>query len=130
MVTREAAYQLITNNPASFCLWWKEILLNHQKVSKHYEHDCRLIQICRILWCYSLFLAQVLSRKSKLSVYAQIRYLVWFEYAEFNGDVYFDWIYLSWFDRKTQSCLFIVRFGSYTNVKYVKFQGSVRFFLF
>ena len=27
-------------NQASFHLWWKENLLNHQKVSKYYEHDC------------------------------------------------------------------------------------------
>ena len=30
----------ITNNHASFHLWWKENLLNHQKVSKYYEHGC------------------------------------------------------------------------------------------
>ena len=34
-------YQYVTNNHASFHLWWKENLLNHQKVSKYYEHDCR-----------------------------------------------------------------------------------------
>ena len=43
LATREAArvYQFITNNHASFHFWWKENLLNHQKVSKYYEHDCR-----------------------------------------------------------------------------------------
>ena len=30
----------IADNHASFHLWWKENLLNHQKVSKYYEHDC------------------------------------------------------------------------------------------
>ena len=41
--TREGTrvYQFITNNHASFHLWWTERLLNHQKVSKYYEHDCR-----------------------------------------------------------------------------------------
>ena len=40
--TREATrvYQLITNDYASFHLWWKENLRNHQKVSNYYEHDC------------------------------------------------------------------------------------------
>ena len=33
-------YQFITNNHASFHLWWKEKLLNHQKVSNYHEHDC------------------------------------------------------------------------------------------
>ena len=31
----------ITNNHASFLLWWKENSLNYQKVSKYYEHDIR-----------------------------------------------------------------------------------------
>ena len=43
LATREATrvYQFITNNHASFHFWWKENLLNHQKVSKYYEHDLR-----------------------------------------------------------------------------------------
>ena len=32
--------QFITNNHALFHLWWKENLLNHQKVSKYYVHGC------------------------------------------------------------------------------------------
>ena len=35
--------QFITNNNSSFHLWWKENLLNYQKVSKYYEHDSRKI---------------------------------------------------------------------------------------
>ena len=31
----------IANNRVSFHLWWKENLVRHQKVSKHYENDCR-----------------------------------------------------------------------------------------
>ena len=31
----------ITDEHASFHLWWKENLLNYQKVSKYYEHDCK-----------------------------------------------------------------------------------------
>ena len=33
----------ISNNRPSFHLWWKEKLVKHQKVSKYYETDCRLI---------------------------------------------------------------------------------------
>ena len=42
--TREATfiYQFITNNHASFHFWLKENLLNHQKVTKYYELDCRV----------------------------------------------------------------------------------------
>ena len=31
----------ISNNRASFYMWWKENLVKHQKVSKFYENDCR-----------------------------------------------------------------------------------------
>ena len=30
----------ITNNRASFHLWWKENLIKHQKVPQHYFYDC------------------------------------------------------------------------------------------
>ena len=30
----------IINNYSLLHLWWKESLLNYQKVSKYYEHDC------------------------------------------------------------------------------------------
>ena len=44
-------YHFITNNHAFFHLWWKKNLLNHQKVSKYYEHNCRfLILISVYLW--------------------------------------------------------------------------------
>ena len=33
----------ITNNHASFHLWWKENLVKYQKVSKYYVHHCRHI---------------------------------------------------------------------------------------
>ena len=35
----------ITNNRASYHLWWKETLVKHQKVSKYYENDCRYIKL-------------------------------------------------------------------------------------
>ena len=43
MATVEATriYQFIINNHTSFQLWWKENLLNHQKVSKYCDYDCR-----------------------------------------------------------------------------------------
>ena len=31
---------LISNNCTSFLLWWKENLVKHQRVSKHYGNDC------------------------------------------------------------------------------------------
>ena len=52
---RQLVYTLfISNNCASFHLWWKENLVKHQKVSKYYENDCRLFQICRIQWWCSV----------------------------------------------------------------------------
>ena len=35
--------QFITNNHASFHVWWKKNFLNHQEVSKYFEHDCSWI---------------------------------------------------------------------------------------
>ena len=32
---------LISNNRASFHLWWKKNLVKHQKVSEYYENGCR-----------------------------------------------------------------------------------------
>ena len=34
----------ITNNHASFHLWWKENLLNYQKVSKYNVHSSHIIE--------------------------------------------------------------------------------------
>ena len=41
--TREATriYQFINNNHASLDLWWKENLVNIQKLTKYYVHNCR-----------------------------------------------------------------------------------------
>ena len=40
-VMRQLAYSIfITNNHASLYLWWKENLIKHQKVSKHYANYC------------------------------------------------------------------------------------------
>ena len=35
----------ISNNRASFHLWWKKNLVKNQKVSKYYENDCRFNDI-------------------------------------------------------------------------------------
>ena len=47
---RQLVYTMfITNNRSSFHLWWKEILVKCQKVSKCYEHDCRR-KITLMIW--------------------------------------------------------------------------------
>ena len=45
--TREATRicQFVTNNHALFYLWLKGNLLNHEKVSNCYEHDCSLLSV-------------------------------------------------------------------------------------
>ena len=45
------SYQFITNNHASFPLWWKESLLKHQKVSKYYKFDC--LQVFLLFFMFS-----------------------------------------------------------------------------
>ena len=44
-VTPEATQHVmfISNNCASFHVWWTENLLKHQKVSKYYENSCSLV---------------------------------------------------------------------------------------
>ena len=38
---RQLVYtRFITNNHASFYLWWKEKFVKYQKFSKHYVHEC------------------------------------------------------------------------------------------
>ena len=45
---RQLVYTLfISNNHPSFHLWWKENLVKHQKVSKYYETDCRVLSKIR-----------------------------------------------------------------------------------
>ena len=36
---------LVSNNQASFQLWWKERLVKHQKVSKYYDNDCSVFMM-------------------------------------------------------------------------------------
>ena len=38
----------ITNNYASFHVWWKENLVKYQKVSKYYDHDYRKIIVTKL----------------------------------------------------------------------------------
>ena len=38
--SKKQTCSLVTNNHASFHLWWKESLVKHLKVSKYYDHDC------------------------------------------------------------------------------------------
>ena len=41
---RELVYTMfITNNRATFHLWWKKKLVKHKKVSKYYKNDCKSI---------------------------------------------------------------------------------------
>ena len=48
-LVRQLVYTMFINNGASFPLCWKENLSKHQKVSKYYENNCRLIDsaICK-----------------------------------------------------------------------------------
>ena len=57
LTTREAVpiHKFITNNQASFHLWWKENMLNHQRVSKYYELGCRFISLGIFLFCRYIF---------------------------------------------------------------------------
>ena len=87
-----------------------------------------LIRTCRIQWWYSLFLfligntlfRQIWSKKSKLSVEAEIWYLHSFEYAEFNCGVHF---FCFWVEM-----LFLGKFGPKDEI--VSSRWNSRFKLF
>ena len=78
------------------CLFWANFVQKVKIISLSWNLVPRLIRVCRIQWWYSLFLfligntlvRQIWSKKSKLSVEAEIWYLDLFEYAEFSGSVH------------------------------------------
>ena len=99
-----------------------------------------LIRICRIQWCCSLFLflsgntlfGQIWSKKSKLSVEAEIWYLHQFEHAEFNGDVHLfcfwsEIFFLGKFSPKSQNYQSKLKFVKETNSN---MQNSMMLFSF
>ena len=54
---RQLVYQVYyTRYHVSFYLCLIGSVLKHFKVPKYYDHDCRLIRICRIQWCIFQFL--------------------------------------------------------------------------
>ena len=43
---RQLVYTMfISNNRASFHLWWKKNLVKHKKVSEYYENDCSIANL-------------------------------------------------------------------------------------
>ena len=66
MATREVTriYQFITDTHASFHLRWKENLLNHQIISKYYEHDWSTLELIMLFLAYILIAKQKFHRNS------------------------------------------------------------------
>ena len=74
-------------------------------------------------------------KNAVLSVQAEIWYLDYFEYAEFNDDVFFfcftsEIHLLGKFDAKNQNSWLMLKFGTQTNSKCAEFIGGVRLFGF
>ena len=57
--SRNSGMLFITNDHASFHFWWKENLLNHQKLSKYYEHDCLISLLTALIVKNSHILAEI-----------------------------------------------------------------------
>ena len=85
-----------------FCFWveypfWANLVHKIKMVTLSWSLVPTLIRTCRIQWWCSFFLfligntlfGQIWSKKSKLSLWAEIWYLHLFEHAEFIGDVHF-----------------------------------------
>ena len=66
MATREVTriYQFITDTHFSFHLRWKEKLLNHQIISKYYEHDWSTLELIMLFLAYILIAKQKFHRNS------------------------------------------------------------------
>ena len=77
--------------------FWANLVQKVKIISWSWNLVPRLNRVCRIQWWCLLFLSlmentyfgQIWSIKLKLSVQGETRYLKWFKYAEFNGDVHF-----------------------------------------
>ena len=71
----------ISNNWASFHLWWKEILVKHVKVSKYFENDCRLlvknhkVERVKSVKFFGVFVDENLFVDEKLSWKDHIKYI-------------------------------------------------------
>ena len=102
-----------------------------------------LIRTCRIQWWCSLFLflsgialfGQICSKKSKLSLYAKIWYLDWYEYVEFNDAIFFfcfrlEIPFLGKFGPKGQNHQLKPKFGSWTNSNIQNSMILFTFFVF
>ena len=123
--------------------FWATLVQKIKIVSLSWNLVLRLIQICRTqLWC-SLFLfynentlfRQIWSKASKFLVSAEVWYLEYFEYVEFNGGVPFfcfrlEIPFLGKFGPKTQNCQFKLKILCLDLLKHAEFNGDVRFFLF
>ena len=76
--------------------FWKKLIQKVKIPSLNWSLVLRLIWICRIQWCFSIFLVSatnILLDKFGLENWnsqfkLEIRYLDLFEYAEFNGNVH------------------------------------------
>ena len=59
----------VSNNCASFHLWWKENLIKHEKILKYYENDC--LQNFLMLFMYLL----IAKFAKKSHIYARIYFI-------------------------------------------------------
>ena len=99
--------------------FWSNLVQKIKIVSLNLCLMPRLIRLCRIqFWCLLFLLstgntinAEILSKNSKLSLWAEIRHLNKFEYADFNGNVRFfhfspELSFLGKFGQKSLKCQF------------------------
>ena len=80
-LVRQLVYTVfISNNRASFHLWWKQNLVKHQKVSKYYENDFCFLIFLSIE--FNLFVTSMFC--SVVSHWQQIHgYVHWFFYVSY-----------------------------------------------
>ena len=97
--------------------FWSNLVQKIKIVSLNLCLMPRLIRLCRIqFWCLLFLLstgntinAEIWSKNSKLSLWAEIRHLNRFEYADFNGNVRFfhfspELSFLGKFGQKSLKC--------------------------
>ena len=129
--------------------FWAHLLQNIKILSLSWNLVPTLIRACRIQWWCSFFLfligntlfGQFWSKKSKLSVEAEMWQLDWLKYAKFNDTfhfifvvviVLFFWVgvpFLGKFRPKMENCDFKLKFGTYTNSN-MQYSMVIFFFCF
>ena len=115
----------ISNSRTSFHLWWRKSFTKHQKVSKYYENDCRLIRILKTQRWYSLYMFSIWNNlflgkfgagNEVLSLrWNLVRKIIWISRIQWRCSFFLFPKENSFFGKFREICQFKPKFGTWTN---------------